>query len=827
MNQRIYKPDHQYISEAEKLSDDEFYKLIDEIESVCCSRLQIEEYIKKHNNKWNSVGTTIEGNQMVKIPDKNRLNALIELCSFVNKVTKTIDIDSALENGQISDKIQKVIDVEFTKEEIEKIQKWELKDTEKRYIDIFNRLKSQSDKDRKKGMKQLCELSNKELSEYENVRGFIENEKYFYKLKQNILTEIIYELRIHPEKYEGYEYGFIEDSTEDDKVLCEFAINIPGHLGTYQFHILRREDRDVIYNINSLYEVKHKFAGLVKGDRSISQMNWIYTEDDIKDIQKIEQQYDKIKKRLQGSSKIEDDDYRRLYMLAMLLRKDPEAELESIKNGASIYYENKSNSFTEDEGKKSRRLVEQKQGILQNLKVNKKIYVASGDIFDTKAAIESMIRQAEQEGIDRKEIEIIKVEPGSQEISGGIYLNVNKEGISIDKKNQNGMLFISPQESIREQSVCSVLSRLGFNIPNNVANYASKVMPEISKDPRNAYLLMNDLDGATILDFCKELDEKEEDLFDVSLTEDNMEKYTSLTEERKKTLNSMAEKNKKIFEEVEKSIQYYTIGEKKIGICINPTEYGLYTAYFAYANGADYCISISEEDRGIQGAIQSNPQKCDLPIELERWAYKKILEEPSIENTGDVLVQKTRIIIGGKTKPDVFLENKTGEKNRGFTREVLDEIINETAKSENLETKEIEDLLLQIHQEFNLHDIASYESETEVIDKENEIKEISEQKSSSQNLEEVIDEDVEPKKNLLLNYVSKIINKLKKEIKRKNIKMLPEGSHKSKAELDIKQNERNTFIEDIRVSPEELKEKQQTENVQTEQDKKESPSLDD
>ena len=166
MNQRIYKPYHQYISEAEKLSDDEFYKLIDEIESVCCSRLQIEEYIKKHNNKWNSVGTTIEGNQMVKIPDKNRLNALIELCSFVNKVTKTIDIDSALENGQISDKIQKVIDVEFTKEEIEKIQKWELKDTEKRYIDIFNRLKSQSDKDRKKGMKQLCELSNKELSEY-------------------------------------------------------------------------------------------------------------------------------------------------------------------------------------------------------------------------------------------------------------------------------------------------------------------------------------------------------------------------------------------------------------------------------------------------------------------------------------------------------------------------------------------------------------------------------------------------------------------------------------------------------------------------------------
>lgn len=830
MNQRIYKPYHQYISEAEKLSDDEFYKLIDEIESVCCSRLQIEEYIKKHNNKWNSVGTTVEGNQMVKILDKNRLNALIELCSFVNKVTKTIDIESALESGQISDKIQNVTDVEFTKEEIKKIQKWELKDTEKRYIDIFNRLKSQSDKDRKKGMKQLCELSDKELSEYENVRGFIEDEKYFYKLKQNILTEIIYELRTNPDKYPGYQYGFIEDQTEDDKVLCEFAINIPGHLGTYQFHILRREDRDVIYNINSLYEVKHKFAGLVKGDRSISQMNWIYTEDDIKDIQKIEQQYNKIKKRLQGSSKIEDDDYRRLYMLAMLLRKDPETELESIKKEASIYYENESDSFTKDEGKKSRRLVEQKQGIIQNLKANRKIYVASGDIFDTKAAIESIIREAEQEGIDRKKIEIIKVEPGIQEISGGIYLNVNKEGIVIDKKNQNGMLFISSQESIREPSVCSVLSRLGFNIPTNVIKYASKVMPEISKNPRNAYLLMNDLDGATILDFCKELDEKEEELFDVSLTEDNMEKYTSLTEERKKILNSKAERNKIIFEEVEKNLKYYSVGEKKIGICINPPEYGLYSAYFAYANGADYCISITDEDRGIQCAIQSNPQKCDLPIELEQWAYKKILEEPNIKDIGDVLVQKTRIIIGGKTKPDVFLENKEGKINKNFTREVLDSIIDKIAKSENLESQEMQDLFLQIHQEYNLQDIERNKNEIEVSNQENKTRKDSEQKSSKQNLEEATDEKVETKKNLLLNYVSKIINKLKDAVKRKKIKMLPEGSQNKKEEIGIKHDERNTFIKDIRVSPEEMKEnigEEQTENTQIKHDKKESPSLDD
>ena len=53
-----------------------------------------------------------------------------------------------------------------------------------------------------------------------------------------------------------------------------------------------------------------------------------------------------------------------------------------------------------------------------------------------------------------------------------------------------------------------------------------------------------------------ELDEKEEDLFDVSLTEDNMEKYTSFTEERKKILNLKAERNKIIFEEVENVIKY-------------------------------------------------------------------------------------------------------------------------------------------------------------------------------------------------------------------------------------------------------------------------------
>lgn len=87
---------------------------------------------------------------------------------------------------------------------------------------------------------------------------------------------------------------------------------------------------------------------------------------------------------------------------------------------------------------------------------------------------------------------------------------------------------------------------------------------------------------------------------------------------------------------------------------------------------------------------------------------------------------------------------------------------------------------------------------------------------------------IKNKDNTILKYFSKISNKIKRIGKKENIKMLPEASQDIKEKSSI--NSKNTFIENLRVSPEELAkniERQQIENVQTRQNKRDELSLDD
>lgn len=683
--ERIYKPYHQYIAEAEKLDDNTFFALIQEIEKICCMRIDISKLIKKHNANWEDYETQIEDTSVAPeiTNGKKRLDALIELCSLVNKVTK-IEKENRkknIETGTITDKVELSEEISFTKDEKRKIRRWERTEKREKYSKIIEGLKSNSIEVRKEAAESFANLSEAELTEYKQYKEATEDEKYFYKLKQEILTAIIYELRTHPEEYKDYQYGFIEDDTEKDDTSCAFAINIPGHLGTYQFHIPRREERDILYTVDDIYDVNHRFSGMASGDKEISRMYWIYTSDDIKDLGKIEQQYEDTKKRIRLSSNIEDDDYRRLYMLAILLKKDPEQELIKLNEKAAKYYINSSKGFTEDIGKRSRRIVEQYEGIIRNIKTNGKIYVASGSSIDSKVAIEAIVRQAKLEGVEGN-VEIIEVEPGKQDLAGGVFINVKKDGIKIDKKNQNGMLFINANDSDREQSVCSVLSKLGFDVPKNIVKYASKVMPEIYKDPNNAYLLLGKMDGKTIFDFCKEIEDRGEDLIEISLTEEKIESYSSFSDENKKALITDSKKKTKIFEEIKANIEYQHIGDKKVAIYNGGLSRATYAMHISFAEGADYYISCNEnEEKGIQCCAMSNPEKCDLPLEVERWAYKKTLEEGILE---DVLIEKTRVIIGGRTKPNIFLTDRRDNKSKKYVEEIKEQIISEIQKAEKI-----------------------------------------------------------------------------------------------------------------------------------------------
>ena len=101
-----------------------------------------------------------------------------------------------------------------------------------------------------------------------------------------------------------------------------------------------------------------------------------------------------------------------------------------------------------------------------------------------------------------------------------------------------------------------------------------------------------------------------------------------------------------------------------------------------------------------------------------------------------------------------------------------------------------------------------------------------EYESNQQNTDEVSDTTDKTKKNRLFSFIAKIVNKFKNSVKRKDITKLPEASQDIRGES----NSRNAFLESLRVSPEELAEnveRQQIENVQIRQDKKDGPSLDD
>ena len=110
------------------------------------------------------------------------------------------------------------------------------------------------------------------------------------------------------------------------------------------------------------------------------------------------------------------------------------------------------------------------------------------------------------------------------------------------------------------------------------------------------------------------------------------------------------------------------------------------------------------------------------------------------------------------------------------------------------------------------------------------VEEKSIQESETQIVEDITDKKEEAKKNKIFSYISKIVNKVKGFGKKTDIKRLPKASQNIREESSVKVNFKNALLKRLRVSPKELAEnteRQQTENVQTQPDKEDGPSLDD
>ena len=653
---RMYIPYVQYIDMLEESSQEAAKNLILKIAQYCTEMLDIELLASTHQKRFNDKNLAVDKNKLITpiINAKSKIDAMIQLTFLVNKCTKTNAIKSEeknkSENKQLLDEIRKA----------------------------YN---SNDEKKRKEALKKLSQLTEKEFEEYYKNAQYENRKEIFYEIKHRLLSAIIKELGNNPEKYKNYIYGFIRDNN-----AYVFAINIPGNLGTYQFHIEPNDEKDILYDINC-YEVQHEFEQLAEGNREIGKMSFLYTKDEITDLSNIEKELERLKTKAKDINQIEDKNqeevFRKIFLYSVLLGKNPRIELNEANSKVAFSFINE-NECGLSEYTKSRTIEDERKFnmIMRNLKKFGKIYIASPNTLDSKVAIEAIKRECKNKEIELLDENIIAIAPGIKPIEPGLYLNLNKNGSVFNHSDQ---IFVNVNEEKREISISAILYRLGFKVPQDVVLYANR--PDIvTNKSNNAYNLASiGMTGKQIYSLCEELNQAGTDLKNAKLTDEQIERYGV-----KEYETEIKERLTKCIDE----LNYKQIGNKIVAI------YGgkdPLASYFAYTTGANYVISVSDhyindKKKGITFAIQSNPKKNDLPFEIIKWAIKIKREEllnganpqsnTGFKNLDDMLIKSTRIICGGNNRPDLYLEDRRENKERDFKEQILEQIIFCIAMSE-------------------------------------------------------------------------------------------------------------------------------------------------
>ena len=804
-NVRAYKEYQKIIPHFSECTDETLREIIQEMRELCEAILNLPELAKQHNNKienyLNEISLKVQMDKNFEFKPMNeldRIEMLTVLCFEVNKVTKYIDLND------LGKTIITSAEKERPKLNIIGIKKV----LNKKYHGIYRNLRSKNKQYKIKGIEDYLKLEDGEEDIFDFFYEYTSNTEYWYKIKNDLLSQIIKELSHNPEKYKDFSYGFMIDYVEYGESIKEvpvFGIDIPGHEGTYQFHLLH--PKEALYDLESARKIPHPSSKLVRGDRPINKKQWLLTINDIQDIEdkaKLEKDLEKCKeiaKKYTSKDEIlEDRDniFRKIHYFSLLLQKNLKEELLEVSQLAVQTYISEQQLFRNDEDIPA--IDKEKfDNIIRNVKKYKTIFYSS-DTMDSKVAIEVILSEvvkrevwmenkkrrdnAIKQGIDPKSIKpltreeikdirnsfkVKKIAPGTapnsdntkilKDYEKGLYINTSKDGyykkpvtnkrnISIagihaeefnstknnavkNKEAPSEMIKLNVDENIRETSICGLLSRYGFPVPKDVVKYANEVTSAITDDSRNAYILANGLaekgfeglNGENIIKLCKELNEKGETLVSASLTDEQLERYELedlqkfYEEDIKKDkedleyLYLIEDKNKKIQiiqEKMDKdgNIQHipeYKIEGQKIKrkIAINRNDNpGQLAFYVAYAQGADCCISINEiKEEGVQLAIQSNPQKCDLPGKLRKWAYRKIKSGMQdslspIKDVEDILNEKTRIIIGGRTRPDIYLKDRRENKEESYMEYTINELVNlvKEDEEEKVNDKHIENM---------------------------------------------------------------------------------------------------------------------------------------
>lgn len=646
--------------------------------------------------------------------------------------------------------------------------------------ELAQRFDSQDEAIRIEAIREMLNMDYSTSIDFLKNRELLSRKNQLYEIKHKLLTQIIAELVTKPEEYKDIMYGFVKD---DDEVPV-FSVVIPKILGAMQFHI-RQEDKEEILADVRILEKRYKYGKIFEGRNSnpIAKVNWCYTTDNIKDQNNLLEEFYRLREKLSkglynndrggyhGIQEMYDEDISKYIMYYYLLSGssnetikeklkdiDPtkvtiEGTIKEIIPSSYIMaesdppYEETRDSFQKRITILNRKRMNYIKKYIENSK-ELNIFVSSADTVDSKVSVEAIKRMAVDLGMPEDAIKVEKVKPGDEYDKTGIYINTNKKGIDMKKPN---MIFLNPNEELRETSVSALLSNMGLDIPMDVIRFANRpigfVKDESGKIIPNANMLAyRQLTGAEIYELCEDLERENKTLGD-SLSDELIKKY-----DLQRTYELLLEE----IDDVKKHMLTETIKAEGFKETLNYSTYfgdNPIAALVAYADGAEYCISIKKNNmsEGVSIAIQSNPlraerltketgsetqtnsltredrttrldkktkrkmkieeakkdrenravydsQKQNLPIEIIRWAYDKLIEEIDAEDsditrTTDFLIESTRVIIGGKNRDDVLLRDRQSSEDgeKFFYRKILLEIraaLEESIKREYAEKTE-------------------------------------------------------------------------------------------------------------------------------------------
>ena len=220
---RVYIPYTQYIGVLEKLSDDTAKELMIKIAEDCMSMLNLDRMAQDHNNRYNNKSIRVDKDSAVESirNSKSKVEAMIQLAFWVNKCTKSNNLKEEelttedemnkflgdLKSKKLGDQrraVSKGMDL-IRNRRMSELYGYLEEGSTREYFDSFHdKLHSKDERQRKQAIRRIGKLKEASFKNYYEKAEYDNREQIYYEIKHLLVTAIIKELGLHPDKYKDY-----------------------------------------------------------------------------------------------------------------------------------------------------------------------------------------------------------------------------------------------------------------------------------------------------------------------------------------------------------------------------------------------------------------------------------------------------------------------------------------------------------------------------------------------------------------------------------------------------------------------------------------------